>query len=106
MLFFFGFGAGGEDGFEGIGVEAGVIDFGGEGHGSWGEVLDLFEFEVELAGFGGEVGHVGFSAAGVGGDKIWNQLLAASVGAFLSIILQFFEQGVERFELLKVGLAH
>jgi len=46
LFFFFGLGAGGEDGFEGVGVEAGVVDFGGQGHGGWGKVLDLFEFEI------------------------------------------------------------
>jgi len=63
-------------------VKAGVVDFGSEGHGGRGEILDLFEFEVKLSGFGGEVGHVGFGAAGVGGYEVWNQLLAATTRNF------------------------
>ena len=87
LFFFFLFGAGCEDRFEGVGMQASIINFGGEGHGSGGEILDLLEFEVEFAGFGSEVGHVGFATARVGGNEIGNQLLAAWIGVKLAFVL-------------------
>ena len=65
LFFFFNLGAGSEYRFKRVGMEAGIVDFGGEGHGGRSEILDLFEFEVKLAGFGCKVGHVGFGATGI-----------------------------------------
>ena len=38
----------------GVGVDAGVVDFGGHGHGRGGEILHLLQMEVEALGFDGE----------------------------------------------------
>ena len=68
-------GAGGENLLAGVGVDAGVVYFGGKGHGRWGEVLDLLETEVEGTGLGGKPGHVGLGASGVGRDEVGDELL-------------------------------
>ena len=103
-FFFFGFG--GVDGFEGVGVDAGVIDFGGQGHGGRSEILDLFEFEVQAAGFGSQVGHVFVGATGMGGNKVGDQLLLAAFFGFEAFVFDFFKNVVEGFELFEVGFAH
>ena len=62
--FFFG-GGGGENFLAGVGVDSGVENLGREGHWRRGEVLNLFEMEVEVAGLDGEQGHVDFAASGM-----------------------------------------
>lgn len=103
-FFFFCFG--GVDGFEGVGVDAGVIDFGGQGHGGRCEILDLFELEVQAAGFGGEIGHVFVGATRVGRDEVGDQLLLAAFFGFEAFVFDFFKNTVEGFELFKIGFAH
>ena len=106
LFFLFRFGSSSENGFEGVRVKSCVVDLGGEGHGSGGEILDLLKFKMEAASFGGEEGHVFFLAAGVGRDEIGNELLAAGIGFELTFVLKLFELFIERFELSEGGLAH
>lgn len=73
-LFFFP-AAGGVDGLEGVGMESGVVDFGGKAHGGWREVLHLLEMEVQFARQHGQFCHVGFPAAGMAADEIGYELL-------------------------------
>lgn len=99
-----GFGGGGGgavDALEGVGVVAGVEDFGAEGHGGRGEVLDLLEVHVESAGDVGQAGHVFFAAAGVGGDEVRDELLVEAV--FFVDLVEDFAEFIEEGE---VGLAH
>ena len=46
------------DGFQGIGVVAGVPRLCGDGHRGGGEVLHLLQLEVQALGEHGELGHV------------------------------------------------
>ena len=101
LFFFFPFGAGAFDGAHGVGMEAGVVDFRGEGHGGGGEVLHLLEAEVQFFGGDGELGHVGERASGVGGDEVGDELLAQS-----GLPVDGVEAGVEFFEQGERGLAH
>lgn len=98
-LFFWGLG--GEDGLEGVGMEACVPCLGGDGHGGGCEVLHLFELEVEVFGEDGEFGHVFGGAAGMGTDEIRDDLLM-QVFATIDVVEDAFEV-VEEFE---GGFAH
>ena len=80
---------------------AGVIYGGGERHGGGGEVLHLFEFEVEGFGFGCEFRHVFGAASGVGGDEVGDDLLVEVVAAVEVVELLF-----ECFEEVEGGFAH
>ena len=92
---------GGEDGFEGVGVVARVPGLGGDGHRRGGEVLHLFEVEVEALGDDGELCHVLLLTAGVGGDEVGDDLLTEP---FLAV--DAVEESLELVELLEGGLAH
>ena len=92
---------GGEDGLEGVGMEAGVPSLGGDGHGRGGEVLHLLELEVEVFGQTGELGHVFGGAAGMGADEVGDDLLAQVVAA-----VDVVEDALEVVEELEGGLAH
>ena len=92
-------GGGGEDGFEGVGMDARAVDDGGDGHWRGGEVLDLFEFEIEVVGLGGEHCHIYFAAARVAGDEIWDELLVEAVLAVdvVELALELVEEGERGF---------
>ena len=69
------FGATGDiDGLHGVGVNAGVVHLGAEGHGRGGEILYLLEPVAEAFHLDGEVCHIAELAAGMGADEIWDQL--------------------------------
>lgn len=63
-LFLLGAG-GGVDFLAGVGVDAGVVDFGGESHGCRGEVLHLLQAQVKRLGLGGKFGHIRFVTSGM-----------------------------------------
>ena len=92
---------GGEDGFEGVGVVARVPGLGGDGHRRGGEVLHLFEVEVEALGDDGEFRHVLLLTAWVGGDEVGDDLLMESFFAVDAV-----EETLELVELLEGGFAH
>ena len=90
-----------EDGFERIGVVAGVPSLGGNGHRGWRKVLYLFEVEVETLGDDSEFGHIFLMAAGMGGDEVGDNLLVQVLFAVDTV-----EDALEGIELLERGLAH
>lgn len=92
-------GGGGEDGFEGVGMDARAVDDGGDGHWRGGEVLDLFEFEIEVVGLGGEHCHIYFAAARVAGDEVWDELLVEAVLAVdvVELAHELVEEGERGF---------
>lgn len=92
---------GGEYLFAGIGVDAGVIDLGGEGHGGRGEVLDLLKVHVELLGLGGKFGHVYLAACGMARYEVGNELLAHAVALIYGI-----EDSLEVVEQREIGFTH
>jgi len=100
MLFIL-FGFSDEDGLHGVGVEAGVVHAGGEGHGSGSEVLDLFGVVVHALGFGSECGHIAVGAARMGRDEIGNELLVHAGFAVDAI-----EELAEVEVVLPGGFAH
>ena len=65
-----------EDGGECIGVVAGVPHLRADGHGGRGEVLDLFQLEIQALGDQSEPGHVFLMATGMAADEIGYDLLA------------------------------
>lgn len=89
------------DGLHGIGVDAGVVHLGAEGHGRGREVLNLFETVAEAFHLDGEVGHVAELASGVGTNKVRDKLVAETCLTADSVELRLgLEEEVER------GLAH
>lgn len=92
---------GGEDGLEGVGMESCVPCLGGDGHGGGGEVLHLFELEVEVFGQCGKFGHIFGCAAGVGADEVGDDLLA-EVMAEVDVV----EDALEVVEETEGGFAH
>ena len=90
-----------EDGLEGVGIVARVPGLCSDSHGRGGEVLHLFEMEVELFGKHGKFGHVFFQTAGVGGDEVRDDLLAE-----ILLAIDAVEDTLEGVELLEGGLAH
>ena len=92
---------GGEDGFKGVGVVARVPSLSGNGHWRGGEVLYLFEVEVEALGDNGEFCHVLLLTAGVGGDEVGDDLLTEPFFAVDAV-----EKAFEFVELLEGGFAH
>lgn len=85
----------------GIGMDAGVIDFCGEGHGRGREVLDLFEMEIQFLGLGGQFGHVLEAASGMARNEIRYNLLAEAGAGIHSV-----EQVLELMEEAERRLAH
>ena len=65
----------GLDFFQSVGVESGVVDFARKGHGSWREVLYLFESEIYVLHFTGEFCHILARATRVRGYEVWDYLL-------------------------------
>ena len=92
---------GGEYGLEGVGVVARVPGLGGDGHRRGGEVLHLFEVEVETLGDDGEFRHILLLTTGVGGDEVGDDLLMESFFAVDAV-----EEALELVELLEGGFAH
>ena len=92
---------GGEYGLEGVGVITRVPGLGGDGHRRGGEVLHLFEVEVEALGDDGELGHVLLLASGMGGDEVGDDLLMEPFFAVDAV-----EESLELVELLEGGFAH
>ncbi len=89
------------DGLQRIGVEARVPCFGADGHGRGGEVLHLFEVEVELLGLHRQLGHVCLSATGVAADEVRDDLLVQS-----GLAVDAVEDALEHDELPERGLPH
>ena len=92
---------GGEDWFERIGVIARVPGLGGVSHRRGGEVLYLFEVEVEALGDDGQFGHILLMTAWMGryevGDNLFSEILLA---------VDAVELALEFIELLERRLAH
>ena len=78
-----------------------VPGLGGDGHGGGGEVLHLFELEVEVFGQRGEFCHVFGCAARVRTDEVGDDLLAQVLAT-----VEFVEDALEVVEELEGGLAH
>ena len=68
--------AGDVDGLHGVGVDAGVVHLGAEGHGRGSEILYLLKAVAEAFHFDSQVGHVAELASGVGTNKVWDKLVA------------------------------
>ena len=68
--------AGDIDGLHGVGVDAGVVHLGAEGHGRGGEILYLLKAVAEAFHLNSQVGHVAELASGMGADKIRDKLIA------------------------------
>ena len=79
-LFLLGAG-GGIDFLAGVGVDAGVVDFGGESHGCRGEVLHLLKVKIEGFGLGRQFGHIHFVTSGMRGYEVGDELLAQAAAA-------------------------
>ena len=82
---FFLFGMCGVDGLEGIRLEACVKRLGCDCHGGWGEVLHLFEMEVEFLSKCCEFCHVHLLTGGVRGNEIGYKLLIEMVFGIHSV---------------------
>ena len=78
-----------------------VPGLGGDGHGGGGEVLHLFELELEVFGQCGKLCHVFRSAAGVGTDEVGDDLLAQVLAT-----VEFVEDAFEVVEEFEGGFAH
>ena len=79
---------------------AGRVDFCGDGHGCWGEVLDLFETEAEVFGFEGEFGHVFRAGAWVRADEVgddWSVAFAGLGGSGGEFLAELVEEVEGRF---------
>ena len=94
-------GLGDVEGFKGQRVEPGVVGFGADGHGGGGEVLHLFEVEVELLGFGSQLCHVGQRASGVTADEVGDELVVEMLFATDAV-----EESFEIVEEPEGRLAH
>lgn len=88
-------------GLQGVGMQAAVVNFGRYRHGRWGEILHLFELEIEALGLGGQLGHGLFGTAWVGRDEIRDDLLPQAI-LFINVV----EHGLEFVEELERWLAH
>lgn len=64
------------DGLHGVGVDAGIVHLGAEGHGRGGEILYLLKTVAEPLHLDGKVRHVAELAAGMGADEVWDKLVA------------------------------
>lgn len=93
--------AGDVDRLHGVGVDAGVVHLGAEGHGRRREILYLFEAVAETFHLDSKVGHVAEPASGVGTDEVWDKLVAEAFLAADGVELCLgLKKEVER------GLAH
>ena len=90
-----------EDGFEGIGVEARIPRLSGDGHRGGGEVLHLFQMEIQLLGQHSEFSHIRFLTARVATDEVGDELLVQVL-----LTIDAVEDALELIELLERGLAH
>lgn len=63
-------------GLECVGVISGVPHLCADGHGSWGEILHLFQLEVQTFGDESQVGHVRLAASRMAADEIRDDLLS------------------------------
>lgn len=59
-------GRGGSEHFlAGVGMDAGIVNLGGKGHGCGGEILHLLQMEIELLGFRRQLGHIHLATSGM-----------------------------------------
>ena len=84
-----------------IGVVARIPCLGGHRHGRWGEVLHLFQVEVQFLGDLRQLCHVLLRAARVAGDEIGDDLLVEML-----VLIDAVEDALEVVELLERRLAH
>lgn len=91
----------GEHAFERIRMVTAQPSLGADGHGCGGEVLHLFELEVETFGDCRQLCHIFGFATRVGGDEIRDELLAQSC-----LSVDAIEDGFELVEETERGLAH
>ena len=75
--------------------------FGRYRHGRGGEVLDLLQFEIHVACFGGKFCHVFFCTPWVGGNEVGDDLLVESGFAVDAV-----EDGLELMEEFEGRLTH
>ena len=86
------------DGLHGVGVDAGVVHLGAEGHGRGGEILYLLKTVAEAFHLDGEVCHIAELAARVGADEVRNELVAEACLTTDGVELRLgLEEEVERW---------
>ena len=94
-------GVGGIDGFQRVGIVAGVEHLGRDGHGRRREVLNLFQLIAHFTGNLCQLRHVGLGTTGMAGDEVGDDLLAQTF-----LLVDAVELALEVEELLKRRLAH
>ena len=82
-------------------MHSAVPRFGADGHRGGGEILHLFQSEIQLFGFGSQFGHVFGCASRVGRDEVGDDLLLQPTFAVDTV-----EDAFEVVELLERGLSH
>ena len=90
---------GAEHWFERVRIVAGVPCFSADGHRGGGEILYLFQMEVESFGYHGEFGHIFFAASRMAAYEVRYDLLVESFFAVYAVerLFELFEQGERRF---------
>ncbi len=80
-------------------MEARVPCFGGNGHGSRGKVLYLFQMEIQAFGDDGKFSHILLLASGMATDEIRDKLLTQSFFTVDSVeyLLELTELAERRF---------
>ena len=89
------------DGFKGIGIVTRIPRLSRDCHGCGGEVLNLFELEVEMLGDDSQLGHIRLRTPWMAGDEIGDDLLVEMLLAIDAV-----EDALELVELLERGFAH
>lgn len=87
--------------FQGIGIVACVPGLSAYGHGRRGEILHLFEVEIEVFRDDSEFSHILFPAAGMAADEIGDDLLSESF-----FLVDLIEDALKLIELVERRLAH
>ena len=90
-----------EDRFQCVGVESRVPGFCGYGHRGRGEVLNLFQVEVQVLGDDRQFGHVFFRTSRMAADEVGDKLLAE-----IQFLIQLVEDALEAVELLERRFPH
>ena len=89
------------DGFKGIGIITRIPRLSRDCHGCGGEVLNLFELEVEMLGDDSQLGHISLRTPWMAGDEIGDDLLVEMLLAIDAV-----EDALEFVELLERWFAH
>lgn len=94
-------GLGREDRFQCVRMESRVPGFCRYGHRGRGEVLNLFQVEVQVLGDDCQFGHVFFRASRMAADEIGDKLLAQ-----VQFLVQLVEDALEAVELFERRFPH